>query len=68
MVRSIFIFGLNLCMQCLPLTQKWHLAFRNYPDDPAMGGDAKCVTVGQTGPLENDTVPIFFSYSPNVTR
>lgn len=68
MVYSIFSFDLCLFTQCYPLTATWYLVYRNYPEDPAMGGDAKCVRVGQTGPLENDRVPIFFSYSPNVNR
>lgn len=54
--------------KCLPLTQTWYLVYRNYPEDPAMGSDAKCVRGGQRGPVENDTVPIFLSYRPNTNR
>lgn len=67
MVQSIFIFSSHLSTQCFPLPETWYVVYRNYPEDPKMGGTAKCVRGTQSGPRKNNVVPIFLQHGPSAT-
>lgn len=38
------------------------MAYRNYESDPAFGGTAKCVSATETGPVENDVIPVLHKF------
>ncbi|XP_029833992.2 uncharacterized protein LOC115318411 [Ixodes scapularis] len=51
---------------CFPLEETWHMAYRNYEFDPAMGYAARCVRYGQTRSGRNGRHPVILTYKPNV--
>lgn len=53
--------------QCYPLTDTWYMLLRNYEEDPALGGTAKCVRGTETGPVEDDMLSVHVQYSPDVS-
>lgn len=57
----------HLYTQCFPLTETWYLVYRNYEEDPAMGGTAKCVRGTQAGPLEGYSAPALLEYGTSVS-
>lgn len=67
MIYYLIVLNLHLRTQCFPLPETWHLVHRNYAEDPAMGGDAKCVRGADTAPPENDSMPVLLQHSPNVS-
>lgn len=48
----------NTIFQCFPLDGTWYMVCRNYESDPLLGGTTKCISITETGPLENDVVPV----------
>uniref|UniRef100_A0A034WYV1 Lipocalin 28 n=1 Tax=Rhipicephalus microplus TaxID=6941 RepID=A0A034WYV1_RHIMP len=51
--------------QCFPLEQSWHLMYRDFEDDPYLGGKSKCVKGTQTGEYVDDSTLVVFEYPPN---
>lgn len=66
-INSLFIFNPRIYTQCFSVTETWYLMYRNYEEDPAMGGTAKCVRGTTVGQPEGDAVRAVLEYSPNVT-
>lgn len=60
-------FNSHLYTQCFPINKTWYVMYRNYEEDPAMAGTAKCLRGTVTGPLVDHTVPIVLQHSPNVS-
>lgn len=66
-IHNTIMFNLLLYTQCFPIPDSWYMLFRNYEEDAAMGGTAKCVRGTQTGPVDGDSVPMSVRYSPDVS-
>ncbi|XP_077507995.1 uncharacterized protein LOC144119179 [Amblyomma americanum] len=53
--------------QCFPLTDTWHMMYRNFEADPYLGGKTKCLRAMQKRVFENDAVLTTFESSPGVS-
>uniref|UniRef100_A0A023GDQ4 Putative lipocalin-2 1 n=1 Tax=Amblyomma triste TaxID=251400 RepID=A0A023GDQ4_AMBTT len=47
---------------CFPFKTRMHQIYRNFKNDSLLGGEAKCVSAGPTGPLINSQVQSPFQY------
>ncbi|XP_077511656.1 uncharacterized protein LOC144122018 [Amblyomma americanum] len=50
--------------ECFPLEETWHLIYRDFEDDPYLGGKSKCVTGTQTGTFIGDSAYVYFEFPP----
>ncbi|XP_075535047.1 uncharacterized protein LOC142570559 [Dermacentor variabilis] len=51
--------------QCFPLEQSWHQMYRDFEEDPYLGGKSKCVKGTQTGDFVGDSAVVVFEYPPD---
>ncbi|XP_050043401.1 uncharacterized protein [Dermacentor andersoni] len=50
---------------CFPLEQSWHQIYRDFEEDPYLGGKSKCVKGTQTGDFVGDSAVVIFEYPPD---
>ncbi|CAN7989291.1 unnamed protein product [Ixodes hexagonus] len=53
--------------KCLPLKETWYSLYRNFENDPAFGGMAKCVRFTSVGPGEDRSFPMVVQYGNTST-
>ncbi|KAH6931929.1 hypothetical protein HPB50_001667 [Hyalomma asiaticum] len=51
--------------ECFPLEQSWHQIYRDFEEDPYLGGKAKCVKGLQTGDFVGDSALVVFEFPPD---
>ncbi|XP_040077357.3 uncharacterized protein LOC120849242 [Ixodes scapularis] len=49
--------------QCMPIQEKWYAVYRNYENDPAFGGTAKCAKFTSLGPEENGVYTMLVQFT-----
>ncbi|KAH7955665.1 hypothetical protein HPB52_002808 [Rhipicephalus sanguineus] len=52
---------------CFPFTETWYEVYRNFEEDPYLGGTATCIRATETGPYTDGSTPATVEYSPDVS-
>ncbi|XP_075540040.1 uncharacterized protein LOC142574937 [Dermacentor variabilis] len=50
---------------CFPVQQLWYQMYRNFEDDPFLGGKSKCLKGTEAGEVVDDPTMATFEYSPD---
>ncbi|XP_049520496.1 uncharacterized protein LOC125944217 [Dermacentor silvarum] len=50
---------------CFAMEQSWHQVYRNFEEDPYLGGKTKCIKGTHTGDLVGDSAVVIFEYPPD---
>lgn len=51
--------------ECFPVVETWHQMYRDFEEDPYLGGKAKCVTGTETGDYEDGAAIVVFEFPPD---
>ncbi|XP_070388515.1 uncharacterized protein [Dermacentor albipictus] len=54
--------------QCFPLDNTWHQMYRDFEEDPYLGGKSKCVKGTETGDFVGDSAVVIFEYPPDTIK
>nr|XP_054923053.1 uncharacterized protein LOC129382859 [Dermacentor andersoni] len=50
---------------CFPVQQSWYQMYRNFEEDPLLGGKSKCLKGTEAGEVVDDPTMATFEYSPD---